>query len=71
MYLAIRDFNVEEREPTFTSEDIRLLSFKVGDIILVTLTINSNGWFEGYRHSDSDRLCGIAHKSMIRRILYK
>ena len=70
MFLAVRNFNPIDDEPIFSSQNIRFLSFRVGEIINVTLTINEYGWFEGYRHNDPDRLCGISHKSMIRRILF-
>ena len=71
MYLATKDFNSDEKEPSVTGDNIKLLSFRIGEILLVTLQPNSYGWFEGYRHNDPDRVCGLAHKNAIRRILFK
>ena len=71
MYLGIRDFNLKEEEVAITEDNVRFLSFRVGEIILVTHEMNEYGWFEGYRHNDPERICGVCHKSMIRRILFK
>ena len=70
LYLAIRDFNPKDLEPAITNHKIKPLSFRVGEILIVTLTLNEQGWFEGYRHNDPDRICGVSHKSMIRKILF-
>ena len=71
MYLAIRDFNHMEDEPPITDDNVNFLSFREGEIIIVTHEMNEYGWFEGYRHNDPGRVCGLSHKSMIRRILFK
>lgn len=68
LYLAIRDFNGDGKEPVLGQQKIKLLSFRVGEILLLTLEPNRGGWFEGYRGSDPDRVCGIAHQSCIKRV---
>jgi len=42
-----------------------------GELILMTIAPNKSGWFEGYRANDPDRLCGIAHKSFLKKINFK
>lgn len=70
LYLAIKDFNWEDKEPRLTKDEIRLLSFRRGEILITTLSPNSSGWFEAYRHNDPDCICGIAHKNAVRKILF-
>lgn len=68
LFVAIKDFNMAESEPRLTKDEIRLLSFRIGEILIVTLPPNKSGWFEAYRHNDPDCICGIAHKDVIKKI---
>lgn len=68
IYLAIKDFNPNDIDPTLTKEHVNLLSFKTGELLLVTLAPNKAGWFEGYRANDPDCVCGIAHKDAIKKL---
>lgn len=70
LYVAIKDFNPDDNEPRLTKDEIKLLSFRIGEILIATLLPNSSEWFEGYRHNDSDCICGIAPKSAVRKILF-
>jgi len=65
---VIRDFNPEDRERSLDEQGIRLLAFRTGELILMTLCPNKGGWFEGYRHNDPERMCGIAHVSSLKKI---
>jgi len=71
LYLATRDFNVSGSEQSIEDERIKVLSFKIGDIILMTVKPNQKGWFEGYRASDPLKLCGISHTNCIKRIHFQ
>jgi hypothetical protein len=68
IYLATKDFNPDDKEPLLTNEYVKILSFRAGELILMTIEPNKGGWFEGYRHNDPERICGIAHKSALKRI---
>ena len=68
LYLAIKNFNPDVKEPLVGSENIRLLGFRAGEIVMMTLVVNKGGWFEGYRANDPDRLCGLAHISCFKKI---
>lgn len=68
LYLATKNYNPDIKEPTISSENIRLLGYRAGEIVIVTLTPNRGGWLEGYRANDPDRLCGLAHSSSFRKI---
>ncbi|CDW84035.1 UNKNOWN [Stylonychia lemnae] len=71
IFLVTKDFNPEEKEPLLTSEKVRVLSLRVGELLFMTIAPNKGGWFEGYRANDPDRLCGIAHKSFLKKINFK
>ena len=71
MYVGVRNFNPNNKEPPLSRNLINILSFKQGNIILITIMPNKNGWFEGYRANDPTRTCGIAHKSSIKIINFK
>jgi hypothetical protein len=71
LYLAIKDFNPDDTEPTLTKEHVNIMSFKIGEIIILTAPPNKAGWFEGYRSTDPDRICGIAHKNAVKKIHFK
>lgn len=47
------------------------MSFRVGELVLMTISPNKAGWFEGYRANDKDRICGICHKNAVKRIHFK
>ena len=47
---------------------IKILNFRAGELILITVEPNKQGWFEGYRHNDPQKLCGIAHISTLKKI---
>jgi hypothetical protein len=68
MYLAFRNFNSEDKEQPIGPEGIRVLSARAGEIIIVTMKANKAGWFEGYRSSDPDRLCGLGHLGWFKKI---
>lgn len=42
-----------------------------GDLVFMTIAPNKGGWFEGYKATDPDRLCGIAHKHFLKKINFK
>lgn len=66
--MAIRDFNPDDREVTTEGKPrgaVRVLSFRTGELVLMTVEPNKGGWFEGYRHNDPERLCGISHISAV------
>ena len=71
LYLVIKDFNPEGKEPLLTTDKVRILSLKVGDLLFMTMSPNKGGWFEGYKASDPDKVCGIAHKAFIKKINFK
>jgi len=52
LYLGLCDFNCKNEEWGLNEEQIRILSFQAGDLILVTALPNESGWFEGYRAND-------------------
>jgi hypothetical protein len=37
MYLATKDFNNDDKEPLVSGDNLKFLSFRIGEIILVTL----------------------------------
>ena len=71
MYLAIKDFNPDCKEPALSKDHLQLMNFRVGELILMTIPPNKAGWFEGYRANDSERVCGIAHKNAVKQIHFK
>lgn len=71
LYLATRDFNPHEKELPVTKNMIQILSFRAGELILMTLEPNKGGWFEGYRHNDPERICGISHINALKKINFK
>jgi len=70
LYVAVRDFNVEGTEPAVTKEKIRFLSFRAGDLIIVTLEANRQGWFEGYRGGDAEKICGLAPVQTVKQVKF-
>lgn len=48
--MATKDFNIEEKAPM--NNKIKILNFRAGELILITVEPNKQGWFEGYRHND-------------------
>ena len=60
---ALVDFNPKEKEKTFTEDKIRFISFRKGDIFLVTIRPNRFGWFEAYRAGDPTNTLGICHQN--------
>ena len=71
IYLALRDFNPRDNEPPLNEDQVILISFQVGELIFMTLPPNKNGWFEGYRANDPDRMCAISHISALKKINFK
>jgi hypothetical protein len=71
IYLAIKDFNPLDQEVPISKEQVLLLSYKIGELVLITLSPNKGGWFEGYRANDPDRICGIAHISSLKKINFQ
>lgn len=70
-YVAIKDFNADDTEQPISRDRVRILAFRTGELILMTIEPNKAGWFEGYRHNDPERLCGISHKSFLKKINFK
>ena len=68
LYLAIKNFNPDIKEPPLGTENIRVLGFRAGEIVMMTIATNRGGWFEGYRANDPDHLCGLAHISCFKKI---
>lgn len=68
LYIAIRDFNPDGKEPPLGPNKIRFLTFRTGELLLLTLEPNKGGWFEGYRASDPDRVCGLSYQACIKKI---
>jgi hypothetical protein len=50
---------------------IKILSYRAGELILMTLSPNKGGWFEGYRFNDPEKLCGISHISTLKKVNFK
>eukprot|EP00347_Sterkiella_histriomuscorum_P012684 403367623 len=71
MYLVVKSFNPDNREPLLSNDKVRILSLREGDLVLMTVLPNKSGWFEGYKATDSDRLCGIGHKNFLKKINFK
>ena len=56
IFVAIKDFNPEDRErPLDSTGCVRVLGYRAGELILMTITPNKGGWFEGYRFNDPER----------------
>ena len=73
LYVAIKDFNPEDKEVATDTKHpaIKILSFRTGELVLITKEPNRGGWFEGYRHNDPERLCGISHISTLNKVNFK
>jgi hypothetical protein len=71
IFVAIKDFNPEDREKPFENSGVRPLGYRAGELILVTIPPNKGGWFEGYRFNDTERLCGLGHISSLKKLLFK
>lgn len=70
LYVGIKDFNPEDREKPIDGRNLRILAYRAGEIILMTVPPNKGGWFEGYRFNDPDRECGLGHISSLKKILF-
>ena len=70
LYLAIRDFNPEDREKPI-DRGVRFLAFRAGELVLITLGPNKAGWFEGYRFNDPERQCGLSNISALKKVNFK
>lgn len=68
LYLGVKDFNPEDDEQLIAQNGIKILNFRAGEIIQMTIAPNSAGWFEGYRINDPDCVCGISHISSVKKI---
>lgn len=51
---------------TKIKSDINFMSFRIDDMIIITLQANEHGWFEGYRARDSTRCLGVSHIDFIK-----
>jgi hypothetical protein len=71
IFVATKDFNPEDRERPLDKNGLRVLGYRAGELILMTLPPNKGGWFEGYRFNDPERLCGLGHISSLKKILFK
>ena len=72
IFVAIKDFNPEDREkPLESAGNVRILGYRAGELILMTIPPNKGGWFEGYRFNDPSRLCGLGHISSLKKLLFK
>jgi hypothetical protein len=71
IFVAIKDFNPEDREKPFDISGVRPLAHRAGELILMTIPPNKGGWFEGYRFNDPERLCGLGHISSLKKLLFK
>lgn len=74
IFVGIKDFNPEDREKSLgdlnSGQNLRILAFRAGELILMTLPPNKGGWFEGYRFNDPDRICGLGHISSLKKVLF-
>ena len=68
IYYAIRDFNPEDKEKSQDDKGFKILAYRTGELILMTIKPNRGGWFEGYRFNDPERLCGLGHMSTLKKI---
>ena len=72
IFVAIKDFNPEDREkPLESTGGVRVLGYRAGELILMTIPPNKGGWFEGYRFNDPERQCGLGHISSLKKLLFK
>lgn len=71
IFLVIKDFNPDDKEPLISQEKVRILSLREGELLFMTILPNKGGWFEGYRANDPDRLCGLGHNSFLKKINFK
>lgn len=59
LYVAILDFNPDDRERPLDEKKggggVRILAYRTGELLLLTLPPNKGGWFEGYRFNDPER----------------
>jgi hypothetical protein len=62
----VKDFNPDNEE--IPVESVRILSFRPGELVLVTMPANKHGWFEGFRANDPENICGIAHISSVKKV---
>ncbi len=52
LYLAIKDYNAEDKERAFEEKGPKILAYRTGELVLMTIPPNKGGWFEGYRSND-------------------
>lgn len=73
LYLAIQDFNPDDKERSHEDKNggVKILSYRTGELVLLTMAPNKGGWFEGYRFNDPDRLCGLGHLSTLKKVNFK
>ena len=71
IYISTKHFNDDGNEQIPFGDAFKLLSFKAGDLIMMTVSPNRWGWFEGYRANDPETVCGVSHKSLLKRINFK
>lgn len=72
LFVAILDFNPDDRERPLDEKKggagVRILAYRTGELIIMTLSPNKGGWFEGYRFNDPERLCGLGHISTLKKV---
>jgi hypothetical protein len=70
--VASKDFNIEEEEPPIGEKDqIFVLSFEAGDLIIITKEANAHGWLEGYVHNDPECLAGVTHTNFCKLLRFE
>lgn len=70
IYLVVKDFNSDSNKMSVIFDGVKMLSYFVGELVLITLAPNRDGWFEGYRANDPQKLCGIGHIKTLKKINY-
>ncbi len=68
LFLGAVDFNDYNQEGLVGPNKVKMLSFLIGDLIIVTVEPNGHGWFEGYNASDPNKMCGISHINGMKKI---
>lgn len=66
--IATKDFNSknQDTEKGIQNQYDEYLSFVTEDIIIITLSKNKNGWFEGYRARDNSCKLGLSHIDFVK-----
>jgi hypothetical protein len=70
IYQGVRDFNCEP-STQYAIDKIPLLSFKKGDLIVVTKLANAAGWSEGYIINRNEIAIGIFPKAFTSQVKLK